>query len=297
MIKTITTIRSKPALAFAGLCAGSTLFVLFDDLMRSGGISSIHSGHVASFAMLALTMYVGHAMWGAFKAKKLAAIGAVLVFVCGTAFVVLTSAGRTAHVMADKAMIAGEANAKYESAKARAAKFERDYDDKKAAAAKECASGAKSKCGGKSLTAARAKLDFDEARKEADALRPQIAASDYLQAAALIAAFTGGDKAVIESKLLLLIPFLQAVALEIGFLVCSHLAVSHVDVESAPRQFPAPVLKAETIPDAPKVLTAEMVSKLKAEGKKHSEIASMFGVNQGRVSELLNGQRNLVVLN
>lgn len=62
------------------------------------------------------------------------------------------------------------------------------------------------------------------------------------------------------------------------------------------KQLPAPVLKAETVVEAPKVLTAKMARELADQGQKQQEIAAAFGINQGRVSELLSGRRELVVI-
>lgn len=295
MTKTITTIRSKPALVVAGLCATGTLAVLFDDVLR-GGEPNIQ--HLISCVTLIATFYAGYAIWSAFRSQPFAALGAALIFLAGTSYVVLTSAGRSAHVMAAKAIDATEANSRYAKATARADKAEATYEAAKSAAASECASGDGKRCSGKRITAEVAKIDAKEARDDAAKLKPAVAASDYLQAATLFSTFTGKPKQEVEAMLLLGMPFLLASILELGFMVFGHLAIGHTVVEDVPRlAAPAPVLKAETIPEAPKVLTADMVAKLKAEGKKHSEIASMFGVNQGRVSELLNGQRNIVVLN
>lgn len=308
MTRTSTTIRSYPAAIVASLCAMGTLAILFDDVIR-GGKPNIQ--HLISVVTLIATLYAGHAIWTALGSKPFAALGAALIFAAGTGYIVVTSAGRTAHVMADKAIVASEANARYAKAKARADKLEASYETLKAAAASECASGDGRKCSGKSLTAAAAKLDYDQARIEAGALRPEVASSDYLQGASLIAAFTGDDKGKIEAKLLLGIPFLLAVILEFGVMVFSHLAMDTVVVETVPAQtaltFERPLSEKETgdlkkllvsedAPVAPRVLTAKMVKDLKADGMKHSDIAAMFGLNQGRVSELMTGKRDMVVL-
>ena len=91
-------------------------------------------------------------------------------------------------------------------------------------------------------------------------------------------------------------------------MVFSHLAMDTVVVEAVPAKtaltFERPLTEKETgdlkkllvSEAAPRVLTAKMAEELKEEGLKHSEIAARFGVNQGRISELLTGKRDLVVL-
>lgn len=294
MTKHTTHVRSWPAVGLAALCVAGTFYVLFEDVVRGG---EVNVGHVTGVIALVVTIAAGHMLWPLLRVRPVSAFGLALLFAAGTGYVVITSAGRTAHVMADKQLVAAEANKRYVAAKTKAERLAGAHEAAKQAAAAECGGGKGKRCEGRAMTAAYAKIEADEAAAAAATLRPRVEASDYRQAAELIATIAGGDRRTYEAQLSLVVPFLLALLCEIGAIVFGNVALEHRHVEVEAKRLPAPVLKAETIPEAPKVLTAEMVSKLKAEGKKHSEIASMFGVNQGRVSELLNGQRNLVVLN
>lgn len=295
MTKTTTVVRSWPAIGLAALCVAGTGYVLFEDVLRGG---EINVGHVTGVIALVVTIAAGHMLWPMLRFRPVSAFGLALLFLAGTGYVVITSAGRTAHVMADKQLVAAEANARYLAAKHKAERLSGAHEAAKQAAATECGSGKKAKCEGKSYTAALAKIEADEAAAAAATLRPRVEASDYRQAAELIATIAGGDRKTYEAQLSLVVPFLLALLCEVGAIVFGNVALEHrhVEVEEAKR-LPAPVLKAETIPEAPKVLTVKMVEDMKAQGLKHSEIAARFGVNQGRVSELLNGKREMVLVN
>lgn len=146
------------------------------------------------------------------------------------------------------------------------------------------------------MTAAYAKIEADEAAKIAAGLRPRVEASDYRQAAELLAVIAGGDRRTYEAHLSLMVPFLLALICEIGAIVFGNLAMEHRTEADVTKRLPAPLLKAETVVEAPKVLTAKMARELADQGQKQQEIAAAFGINQGRVSELLSGRRELVVI-
>lgn len=292
MTNTTTHVRSWPAVGLAALCVAGTGYVLFEDVLRGG---EINVSHVTGVIALVVTIAAGHMLWPLLRLRPVASLGLALLFLAGTAYIVITSAGRTAHVMADKQLVAAETNSRYEAAKGRAALADAAHSTAKQAAARECGSGRGPRCDGKALTEARAKIDADEARKEAAALRPRVEASDYRQAAELLSVITGGDRRTYEAHLSLMVPFLLALLCEIGAIVFGNVALEHRHAELAPKELPAPVeLKAVTVA---RELTASMVRERKARGMKHSDIAAEFGINQGRVSELLNGGRKVVALN
>lgn len=300
MTTTTTRIRSVPALAVAGLCATGTGFVLFEDIVRGGAFSV---QHVMALVALVATMYMGHAVGPALRTRPVAAFGAALVFLAGTTYVVITSAGRTAHVMADKELVATEANAKYSRARAEATKLEAAYDKAAADTRKACATGAGPVCRGMTHTQGLAKADMDAAKSKADGLKPSVEASDYLQAASLAAVMFGGEKKALEAKLALFLPFVLALICEIGFLVASSLAVERIAVETVvtPKvetalTFERPLTSKEI--EEVKRYTAEDVRRLESRGLTTSQIALAFDpsgrLNQGRVSELRNGRRAFV---
>lgn len=293
MQQTTTYVRSWPAVGLASLCVAGTGYVLFEDVLRGG---EINVGHVTGVIALVVTIAAGHMLWPLIRLRPFAALGLALLFLAGTTYVVITSAGRTAHVTADKQLATAEANRLYAAAKAKAERLSGAHEQAKQAAASECGSGKGKRCEGRAMTAAYAKIEADEAAKIAAGLRPRVEASDYRQAAELLAVIAGGDRRTYEAHLSLMVPFLLALICEIGAIVFGNLAMEHRTEADVTKRLPAPLLKAETVVEAPKVLTAKMARELADQGQKQQEIAAAFGINQGRVSELLSGRRELVVI-
>ena len=224
MQQTTTYVRSWPAVGLASLCVAGTGYVLFEDVLRGG---EINVGHVTGVIALVVTIAAGHMLWPLIRLRPFAALGLALLFLAGTAYVVITSAGRTAHVTADKQLATAEANRLYAAAKAKAERLSGAHEQAKQAAASECGSGKGKRCEGRAMTAAYAKIEADEAAKIAAGLRPRVEASDYRQAAELLAVIAGGDRRTYEAHLSLMVPFLLALICEIGAIVFGNLAMEH----------------------------------------------------------------------
>jgi hypothetical protein len=169
----------------------------------------------------------------------------------------------------------------------------------KAAAARECASGKGKRCDGTMATADKDDAYMWALQVRADRQKPVAVQSDYLQAAKLLAVMTGGAEKAIEAKLALFVPFLLALICEIGAITFGNLAVEHRQLPSPPTvqalTFERPLTTQETDElKATLKITAKEVNDLLAKGMKQHQVAAMYGVNQGRISELLSGKRESV---
>lgn len=295
-MRTHTTVQSWGAIALASVCIAGTGYVLFEDVIRGG---AVNVGHVTGVIALIVTIAAGHMLWPRIWARPFAAIGLALLFCGGTGYVVITSAGRTAHVMADKALEAQEANARYTQAMADLGKARDVAAASKAAAAKECASGKGKKCDGVMATADRDDAYMWTLQVRADRQKPVSAQSDYLQAATLFAAMSNKSVAEIEANLKLGIPFLLVIICEVGAVVFGNLAFEHKQLAAPPQvqalTFERPITTQEA-DDLKAVLklTRSDVLKMKADGMAQQDIAALYKVNQGRISELLNGKREFL---
>ncbi len=229
-MRTTTTIQSWGAIALASVCIAGTGYVLFEDVIRGG---AVNVGHVTGVIALVVTIAAGHMLWPRIWSRPFAALGLALLFAGGTGYVVITSAGRTAHVMADKALEASAANSRYTRAMADLDRARDVAAASKAAAARECATGKGKRCDGMTVTADRDEAYMFTLQVRADRQKPVAVQSDYLQAAKLLSVMTGGAEKAIEAKLALFVPFLLALICEIGAITFGNLAVEH-------RQLPAP---------------------------------------------------------
>lgn len=287
-----TTIQSWGAIALASVCIAGTGYVLFEDVIRGG---NINVGHVTGVIALIVTIAAGHMLWPRLLTRPFAALGLALLFAGGTGYVVITSAGRTAHVMADKALEASAANARYAQAMADLDAARKAAALSKAAAAKECATGKKTRCEGTQTTADRDDAYMWTLQVRADRLKPVSAQSDYLQAAQLISLIWGKPVAEVEAHLKLAIPFLLVLLCEAGAVVFGNLAFEHKQLAPPPQvqalTFEGPYTP-QDIKDIKATLTITKadVLKMQAKGMKQHQIAAVYDVNPGRISELLNGK-------
>lgn len=89
-----------------------TNFVVFEDVLRHG--ATVTTDHLLSFAVLVGTFAAGHFFWPTWRAREFGtAAGLVMLFAAGTVYCVLTSAGRNAEALANKAAKVTEANGAY----------------------------------------------------------------------------------------------------------------------------------------------------------------------------------------
>lgn len=295
-MKTTTTIQSWGAIALASVCIAGTGYVLFEDVIRGG---AVNVGHVTGVIALIVTIAAGHMLWPRIWSRPFAALGLALLFAGGTGYVVITSAGRTAHVMADKALEASEANARYTRAMADLDRARDVAAASKAAAARECATGKGKRCDGMAATADRDDAYMWTLQVRADRMKPVSAQSDYLQAAKLIAVITGKPERTIEANLALLVPFLLVLLCEAGAVVFGNLAFEHRQLPAPPQvhalSFERPLTKPE-VDELKSVLkiTKTDVVRMQAQGLKQHQIAALYDINPGRISELLTGKRESV---
>ncbi|MTD92855.1 hypothetical protein GIW81_00745 [Hyphomicrobium sp. xq] len=95
-------INSWPKAILAAGFFALTNYVIFEDVLRHG--STITTDHLLSFAVLVGTFASGHWFWPTLVSKEYGtAAGLALLFVAGTVYCVLTSAGRNAEALVNKA--------------------------------------------------------------------------------------------------------------------------------------------------------------------------------------------------
>ncbi|MEI9901008.1 MAG: hypothetical protein WDN31_13705 [Hyphomicrobium sp.] len=133
--------------------------MIFEDVLRHGAV--ISTDHLLSFGALVATFAAGHWLWPALREWRLGeAFVFLLIFAAGTAYCVVTAAGRNAEALADKAAKVTEANGPY-------AELERK------------AIGAKSDMGEAKGKAEAAEADAKAATEKADAVCRKYGAENW----------------------------------------------------------------------------------------------------------------------
>lgn len=286
---TTTIVRSRSAIGVGVFFTAVTGYVLLSDVLQHG--APFTTKHLMTLAVLAGTVYFGHALWRELRAWRFGtAFGCVVLFLAGTATCVLMSAGRNAEVVTSKVLAANSVNTARNDAR-------KDRDEAKArylAALKaeeaECGSGQGEKCWGKRTTTKLRREDFDAAEKTLrEQKAEQIANADVRAAADLISRlpFVAADVDAVEALLLLAFPFLQSLFCEIGAVVGFSIGLGHAVVGL--RQLPPPLPKfppmktvSRVSPEAESVLSA-------LKGADHpltnDELAAKIGISKGEASK------------
>lgn len=139
-------INSWPKAILAAGFFTLTNYVIFEDVLRHG--ATITTDHLLSFAVLVGTFAAGHWFWPSITNKEWGtAAGLALLFAAGTVYCVLTSAGRNAEALSDKAAKVAETNGPYAELerKAQGAKSDMDEAKRKVGAAEADAKAATEK--------------------------------------------------------------------------------------------------------------------------------------------------------
>lgn len=228
-MRTTTTIRSYSAIAAGTFFATVTCFVLFEDVVRHSQPVTVK--HVMTLAVLFGTLFFGHRFWPELRAWRFGtAGGCALLFLAGTAYCVITSAGRNAEAGSTKVLLANSVNTARQSAQKDRDEAKARYEAALAAETAECGSGDGLKCQGKRITRKLRREDYDTAELALRAQQPeQVANPDMVAAARMLATLPGvsAEPAVIEQRLLMLFPFLAAMFCEIATIVGFSIGLAH----------------------------------------------------------------------
>lgn len=246
------------AIALTVLFAAGTFYTLFEDVLRHGAPLTV--SHVQTFLALIGTIAAGHKTLPELSNRRwLSAIGCALLFTSGTAYIVTASGARNADVSQAKAAEADKLADARQAASSKLADAERDVAEYRdlaraaaAAAKKECGSGKGTRCDGANSSRVYADRDLEKAESHAALMRARLEAmppakdgsGGYAHAAAVFAALPGvtASAADIETRLVLLMPFLLVAITELGTLVFAAQALrappaTHTAGETAQTSF------------------------------------------------------------
>lgn len=198
---------------------GVTLFFGLEDVVRHGAEFTIRHAMIA--CVILGTIYFGHHTWPLLRQGHIFSGGVCAVlFLTGSAYGVLSAAGRSIDALSYKTVVAKQGNVGRDIAK-------RDMDEAKAAwekkvnvAAQQCATGEGPYCKAANFNALVAKSTYDTAKFEYAKLPPEKTANgDVRGIAKLVAEVSTRSEAQLESVLLLLMPCFLAVFTELGAIV------------------------------------------------------------------------------
>lgn len=328
-MRTTTTIRSWGALLLGIFLAAVTCRTIFDDVWNG---AAINTGHLQSAAAIIAAIAAGHMIWPQLKQANIAAaLSLALIFTAGTGYVVISAGARNAETMQAKASTIEANNERHTEATAKLATAEAELEAAKEtakaaneAAAKECASGKKSKCDGRIETrnAAADALELAEhragvAKAYLDLTKPVTNAhGGYAHAAHVLAAlpFVTAKAEAIQTSLELLMPFITVMISEIGTLTFLGMALGHRQTTAkvaanvptfsrpaAPRppkggrkvkRLPENV-SANVVPFSGKPAAIEALEKV-GRPVSNRELAKLMGVTDGEASKRVKELGNLV---
>lgn len=201
------------ALVAGALATSGALALLLQDAIRSHVWTLEHALIPVLMGVQILTAHLASAAARQWRIGS--ALGFMIVAAVATWGVLYTSVGKQSHVTAEQATAAADLNRQRADVNRRLAANTEMLDGARARHAAECASGKGKRCDG---IAATVNVYADAvAGNRAELARLGPAAPEHTRADAmadLIAAFQGGDRAAIKSRLLLLEPFTYATIFE-----------------------------------------------------------------------------------
>lgn len=283
---THTTVRSWAAIGVGVFFTLVTAWVLLEDVYHG---APINSKHVMTAAVLAGTIFFGHALWCELRSWRLGNVfGCAVLFLAGTCTCVIMSAGRNAEVTITKASDANKNNGDRKRLERNLIEAKAAYSDavdgnvpglKEAkgryqaalsAEALECATGVGPACLAKRNITAQTRKDVEDSeqnrrilvelrRSDVEtaeaALRgapaEKVANADIKAAAGLISKvpYVTADAGTLEALLLLFFPFSQALFCEIAAIVGYSIGLGHV-ARQLPKVPDFPRLPSPTVTEA-----------------------------------------------
>lgn len=247
-----TIVRSWSAIAVGVFFTLVTAWVLLEDVYHG---APINSKHVMTAAVLAGTIFFGHAVWRELRSIRLGnAFGCAMLFLAGTCTCVIMSAGRNAEVVLTKALNAKNSNTDRTQADLDFKEAKARYLSALNAETLECNSGSGSRCKAKRETTRVLRADLNVAESKLATQKPeQIANADLKAAAGLLTKlpYVTVDEATMESLLQLFFPFSQSLFCEIAAICGFSIGFGHSS-GARRRQFPddIPRLPAASVQDA-----------------------------------------------
>lgn len=252
-----TRVRSWSAIIVGVFFTAVTSFVLLEDCWHG---APVNAKHIMTGAVLAGTIFFGHALWREFRSIRLGnALGCAVLFLAGTCTCVIMSAGRNAEVVLTKALNATNSNTDRKQAQL-------DFNEAKArylsalnAETLECNSGSGGRCKAKRETTRVLRSDLNVAETKLVGQKPeQIANADLKAAAGLLTKlpYVTVDESTMESLLQLFFPFSQSLFCEIAAICGFSIGFGHAPVRrrqfpELPQLSPPSVQEAVIIPPAP----------------------------------------------
>ncbi len=293
-------IRSYPALTLGGLFALGTGYVLFHDVHS---LEQITIDHVMTFLVLVGTIAAGHHFWPQLKAcRLLASLGLATLFVAGTGYCLVSSAGRqgaSQHALA--AVTESDNNAR--------ADVERDLAAAKTRLAQamdeeatNCASGKGKRCLGTRSTREERQTYVNVLTQQLKIMDPHHEELPELRHAAKVFAalpMVTASEDHIFAQLVLFTPVMKAVFLELATLVFLGIALGHRATAGATSQGALPVTRLVSHPvaripsqlalPAPRDPVEQLM--IDALGKasrplSNEELAATIGVTPGAASKI-----------
>jgi hypothetical protein len=233
-----TIIRSPGALCLGVFFACVTSRVILDDVWNGAPVTL---SHVNSVAALIGAIASGHMAWPQLKRCRLAGFfGLAIIFVSATGYIVISSGARNAEAMQAKASLIVKTNEERQEARLKLNDAEADlldakaaYDTAKGDAARECGTGKKTKCEGREAVRDNAAKDLEKAESHAALMRgkleyigpEQTVNGGYKHASRVFESMGFGKADAIESRLILVMPFLTVLISEIGTLTFLGMAM------------------------------------------------------------------------
>lgn len=228
---TNTTLRDRGMATVAGLAFTTGALII---LLGSAVITPRDwtSHHVLTILAVFGTIFAGHQITTAWRARSIAVIGYAIVFIVGTGLVVYNSVGNQAEKAGSTVASAADINARIKdktadlkSAKVRKANAEREADGEMKGQL----------CRDRCKAWKQNAVDIGNAIKtleaEIAALGPQRPVNIKAERMAEVAALFGADHAQAKAALMLIEPFLWSLFFEIGSIVSLGFAFRHSQPE------------------------------------------------------------------
>jgi len=229
-MKTTTTVRSWSAIIVGIAFTVITAWVLCEDTIRHG--APFTNRHLMSLSVLGGAVFFGHQFWREWSEERFGnSLGCAVLFLAGTLFCVLSSAGRNAEVTTTKVMHANAQNVARELAARDVSEAQARHTAALANETNECAKSAYSNlCYVARTQSEIRRKQYDDAKRALARERPlQVANADIRAAAELLSKLpiVGGNLESVEATLLLVFPFLLALFCEIAAICGFAIGLGH----------------------------------------------------------------------
>lgn len=213
------------AIACGALCAVGAAAILLEDIRHTHTVTLDH--------LLAVIVLVGTIAAGVMAVQMLAtwrtwhyAAALSCLFAVGSVYCVMGTAGRTAEGRAAAQLAAESRNQARAAILAKLAKADTELDKQREAHAAECKTGKGKNCDGIFASVTMYETAVKGLAAELAAIGPEVPVNTRTKnAAAIVAALSGGDAAHIEAVLRLVDPNIGALFLEAGSILFLHVGV------------------------------------------------------------------------